>query len=212
MDEEAQTTHEGYKTGLHYYGGHYQPDESRPDTEPSWTNRLAEMLPKHGWSCEVEQQYPEAPDGQSSRCDLVIEVDDGSRLWLEVKGAWKDYWLEKGGHVIYRSYLLHPLIDGLMEKSHTAANDLRKLEQLDSDHATHVGLLLVGFDRPDAPMEEDIDELKQLTDLGSGGWHEYHESWPDPHHHARKVKCWLWVKENDAASSSRAHAESAAER
>jgi len=194
MDEEAGPNKKGSPTGLNWYGGYAKPEQKRPQTEPCWTQRLAQLLPKMGISCRAEVNYPGLPKGRKNRCDLVISLDGENELWLEIKGAWKSYWEKEGGLRIYRSYLFHPLLPGLVEKSHTAANDLRKLEQLKAQDAQSLGLLLVGFAAQDSLMDVDVEEFIQLAELLPPKWYQWQDSWDDVHRIGERVQCWLWVQ------------------
>ena len=89
MDTEASTTFKGSPTGLNFYGGYYRPTLQRPPTETSWTRRLKEMLTIAGYPTKAEVYYP----GSKLRCDNVVTMPDGGLLWLENKGAWKQYWI-----------------------------------------------------------------------------------------------------------------------
>src|SRR5262245_55555802 len=85
MDDEACTPKGGYPTGLAWYGGHFRPECKRPPTETSWTRRLEQLLPTYGFPTKREVCYPYKG---SLKCDNVITLADGSKLWLENKGAW----------------------------------------------------------------------------------------------------------------------------
>jgi hypothetical protein len=135
MDLEACLPRGASPTGLAWFGGHREPEKKRPRTEPCWSQRLAELLPAHGFPAQAEVRYPSAP---RDKCDVVASLPDGSAVWVEVKGAWKEYWRGKS-ELIYRSYLLHPLVPGLdTSKSHTAALDLVKLNRLKPPDASPV--------------------------------------------------------------------------
>jgi hypothetical protein len=109
--------------------------------------------------------------------------------------------LQKG---TYLSYLLYPLVAELGAKSHTAALDLQKLESLRRPRADYVGLLLLGFDAENSPMDEDVSRLIKLAGLGNAPWRARSVVWNDPYREACGVKCWLWyrpVDENGARDS-----------
>lgn len=191
MDAEATTVRDGFPTGLYWYGGHVHPEQSRPHTEPNWVHHLAERLGREGVDAQCEVTYPSR---SRRRCDLVVTLPDGSSLWLEVKGAWKEYWRRLGrGDRLYRSYLLHPLVPGLDQtKTHTAALDLKKIEALDGVEAGRAGLLLIGFDSLAAPMDGDVAELIALAGLDADPWRVHYAAWSDPHRVGETAKCWFW--------------------
>lgn len=202
MDQEAGKNSEGKAIGLNEYGWHYhyRPEIKHPQTEPCWTKRLAELLSKRGFDTKSEEPYPDLPAKHQVRCDLVISLGDSEKLWLEIKGAWKVYWRGSG---IYRSYLLYPcpLEPGLVEKSHTVPLDLKKLERLRYPEATQIGILLIGFDSSEYPMDNDVVQLVNLTGMGrSPLWTCSYDEWEDAYRPGEMVKCWLWLK--DLAPSS----------
>lgn len=190
MDAEATTSRTGSPAGLNWYGGYFEPDKSRPRTEVCWSQRLAQLLPKHGYPTRAEVPYPAM---QRCKCDDVVTLEDGSTLWLENKGAWREYWRERGNLKTYRSYLLHPLVPGLdASKSHTVPLDLKKLESLRRPHADRVALLLIGFDTNQHSMVGDIAELTRLAGLEAAPWSEAADNWADPCRPGCNVRCWLW--------------------
>lgn len=188
MDAEATTiTPSGYTTGLSDYGRHARSDLAKPQCEVEWSNRLAVLLSQRSYPTEREQPYPDSP---RKKCDLVVRLPQEERCWIEVKGAWRDYW--GGKNTTYRSYLLHPLVLGLDEsKTHTVPLDLEKLRALRPTEAHHVGMLLVGFEDPNDSMDEDIAELTKLAQLGPP-WALVYGDWMSPNHEGQRVRCWFW--------------------
>ena len=192
MDAEAGVRPDGKPTGLNWYGGHQKRSQKRPQTEPCWTQRLAELLPGYGFPAKAEVRYPRPPKQQRNRCDLVIDMPQDEKLWLEIKGAWKAYWTRPRGRSIYRSYLLSPLVPGLGEKTHTVPGDLAKLKAVRWPEGTEVGLLLVGFEAVNDPMDGDIAELVMATRLDRPPWQVRADAWPDRYRAGERVRCWLW--------------------
>lgn len=153
MDQEASTVCKGHPTGLQDYGRHARPELKRPQNEPEWSKRLARLLTERGLPSSAEVKYPHDP---RKKCDVVATLGPGQRLWIELKGAWRDYWRKQGGMYIYESYLFHPLKEGLDDKSHTVPRDIEKLARLHPPEAQQLGLLLIGFERPDDTMDADV--------------------------------------------------------
>ncbi len=190
MDAEAGLRADGKATGLWWYGGHARPELRKPQTEVEWSRRLGILLTEAGYPARREVPYP---DKARDRCDLVVTMKDGRRLWLEVKGAWKDYWVAKGGAGIFRSYLLHPLVPfPSMGKSHTAALDIVKLERIGAADADLVAFLLVTFDTADAPAADDLAELTGLAKLDRAPWSGFSDDWTDAK--GRGVHARLWTR------------------
>lgn len=193
MDAEAVPRADGRATGLWWYGGHARPELKRPQTEVEWSRRLAALLAAEGYGVRREVPYPGPGTGRPERCDLVLVLRDGRRAWIEVKGAWKDWWLARGGEAIFRAYLLHPLVPApSLGKGHTAALDLAKLGRLRREHADAVALVLVTFDTDDAPAEPDLGEFERLAKLGA--WDGSRARWDDPHAPARRVDVRVWSR------------------
>lgn len=190
MDAEAVTVRDGYSTGLNWFAGHARPKQKRPRTEPAWSCELAKRLEARGCAARCERPYP-PPHGRQ-RCDLVVACEDAPRTWLEVKGAWKHYWSVVGSPAIYRSYLAHPLVPGLVAKTHSAAHDIAKLDRLTSADAEAAALLLIGFDHEDDPMAPDVAELESLSGLATAPWSRGHKTWPDARRAGQHVHAWLW--------------------
>lgn len=198
MDAEANIARQGSPTGLNWYGAFREPTKKRPRTEPCWSQRLAELLSQNGFPTRAEVPYPRSP---RTRCDCVVTLRSGSKLWLEIKGAWKHYWDSRGGAWIYRSYLLHPLVAGLdKRRTHTAPLDLRKLAALSPSDGSHAGLLLVGFEKSDAPMDAEISQLVQLAGLDRSPWAMTQDSWADPYRPSLNERCWLLHRPVSVAS------------
>jgi hypothetical protein len=192
MDAEATTSRNGQPTGLNWYGGHARPHLKKPQTEPCWSKRLAELLTERGLPTTAEVPYPSSTGGRRRKSDLVITLPSGQRFWIEVKGAWKAYWAATGKLGIYRSYLAYRPGSNLLAKSHTAALDLDKLASLGRHDATHVGLLLVGFDSGAFPMQNDIDAFCQREKLDRPPWKLNSATWPDARRPNESVRCWFW--------------------
>ncbi|HZL36031.1 MAG TPA: hypothetical protein VFC78_12015 [Tepidisphaeraceae bacterium] len=188
MDQEACKLWNNRPTGLSFYGAHFRPNLTRPPTETSWTRRLEQLLPLFGFPTRREFRYPDS--GES--CDSLVMLEDGSTLWLETKGAWKKYWQDEGKEGTYWSYLLHPLAPNLGKKDHTAALDLRKLSSLRRPQADFVGLLLLGFDGDNSPMDPDVSHFMELASLGRAPWSTCSAGWADQYRVGCGVKTWLW--------------------
>lgn len=192
MDTEASCRKWGEPTGLNWYGGYFRPECKKPPTETSWTRRLEQLLPEYGYPTEREVPYPY---NRRRKCDNVVTLPGGARLWLENKGAWKDYWMQNGGSWIYRSYLLHPLVAGLdATKTHTVPLDFEKLYPLRRPEADYIGFLLLGFDSAADPMDDDVAELTRRAGLNKRPWSVAATGWKDAYRPGCRVQAWLWQR------------------
>lgn len=195
MDAEAttQATHKGklYTTGLYWYDGHWNADPSRRrirGTEPAWTRRLPQiLLDREGLTGEEQRRYP----GSSKTCDLVVRAADGQTLWVEVKAAFKYFWVQQGNLAIYRKHLL-AYEGSAWTNDGSAARDIKKLESLHAPDADAVGFLLVGFDSEAAPMDDDIRELQELVKLDQPPWSLAIDQWTDMYRPGLRDRCWFW--------------------
>ncbi|MFH1998330.1 MAG: hypothetical protein ABIK28_01555 [Planctomycetota bacterium] len=193
MDEEATSlTKTGQPTGLSDYGRHARKDLSKPQAEVVWSRRLAQLIAPHVTQVRTEVRYPDyaVPDARKrQRCDLVVQLDSRQSIWIEVKGAWRDYW--GGDNRIYRCYLLHPLVsDADAGKTHTVPFDFAKLAALHAPEADHVAELLIGFENPEDSMLDDVATLVELAHLSE--WSGSETSWMSPSVPNQRVRGWFW--------------------
>ncbi len=195
MDQEATTlTSASVAAGLSDYGRHARPELKRPQGEVEWSRQLAILLEEDGIRVSREVPYPARPETRGRKaCDLVVTTANGETVWLEIKGAWRDYW--KGGG-LYRTYLLHPLEEGLdQSKPHTVPFDLVKLSSLHPPAADFVAELVVGFERPDDPMDDDIATLVSLAGLSE--WRAKCDCWTSATVQEQRVRAWLWYRSTE---------------
>ena len=157
--------------------------------EVSWHDRLKELLTNCGYRCvETEHDYPNS----EKSCDLYFIADD-QRVWLEVKAAWK-YEISETGKIKpknsnYESYLL-----GDIHKTHSTAQDIEKLSVLDNNNADYIGLLIIGFDIRNDPIDPDMKLLIERMKLKEKGWQIFSsKQWPD-RNHPRCLNCWFLGK------------------
>lgn len=195
MDEEATTIRDGSPTGLWWFGAHVKPMQKRPKTEPCWSESLATKLRKLPLEAGSEVAYPKGrlPGKRDKKCDLVVSLPSGLRVWIEVKGSWKKWWEDRRQTRSYLSHLLHPLVPGLdASKDHTAATDISKLSVLRKSEADAVGLLLVGFDAISNPMDSEVLRLADLGGLNTAPWRASHVYWHCTRRAGERVACWFW--------------------
>lgn len=193
MDAEAVTLlASGGPTGLSDYGRHARHDLRKPQAEVEWSRRIAALLRIAGFGVQTEVPYPAYAvpvKRRRQRCDLVIDLGEEGKLWLEVKGAWRDYWGGNSG--IYRCYLLFPLDPRFdLGKDHTVPFDLAKLNGLGQPEAQHVAELLIGFENLNDPMSEEIDTLIQLARLQE--WQSATDTWESTVVPSQRIRVFLW--------------------
>ena len=142
IESEAPPVDGDYPTGLWWYVGHLDRDltpRKVNNTEVAWSRRLTQLLDDRPNSAVAERRYP---GNTGDRCDCVVENEDRSAWWIEVKGAWKTVFDTGRPNTSFIKHL------------HATAHDVEKLESLGVDHAVGVSLVLVGFDRDEDPIAE----------------------------------------------------------
>lgn len=126
-----------------------------------------------------ERRYPQS----RARCDRVVELSEGSRLWLEIKLAWRVWFYEKvkWNHAgLYSGYL------GGAHHSHSAAGDFTKLERIGPAHGRYAALLLIGYDGADGQMCADMASLAARENLQQRCWQLRSDMWAT----AQSPECW----------------------
>ena len=159
--------------------------------EADWCVELAERLnrapPVSATATTGKANF--YPESRQS-IDLLVRFDDGARLWLECKGAWKSCFGDSGKmNPVYRKHLFHE-----NPREHSALSDIRhKLPQL-TKSGDYVGELLIGFDSVKCPMDAEIAELIEKAGLNRHPWESYHLRWSNPSDGRYSFGCWLWVR------------------
>ena len=185
MDREASVIRGG-PTGLCWYGARKTRQTSR-----HWIPRLTILLNEAGFEVHGQEPYPTG----GARCDLTIRVNGNESVWIEIVGAWKDYCRRVGMESLYRATLQFPIESTQpVARKHKLATDMERLARVSPPQAQHIGVLIVGFDSTQFPMDEDIRELKSRSILGQPPWRVIENSWIDPHRDGCSVKCWLFLR------------------
>jgi hypothetical protein len=190
IDAEAVARQDGLPTGVRWYCGHVNPRMSLDETacvEDLWSDRLAALLREHGRDAVNQCHYPRT----ARRCDLVVNDSQKGRFWIEVKGEWRE-WIVRPGHVkrntSYRKYLI------------STANDVDKLLLLRRPDADWIGLLVLGFDRPQEPILD--ADLKVIRSRMDAAWQESYDEWEDQQWVGFRVRTWFWWRPVDQGAAS----------
>lgn len=193
MDQEATSLnyYQGieYPTRLREYVNHVFPNrdprrtEKQKPYEEAVTARLAELFLEDGARAETFTPYPSGEKG-----DLVVGCNGQESLWIEMKGAW--------------TYNLHPRPNpnGTYKKHLTSVTegvpkDFLKLRRVTPDMATHVGILVFGFEAPTHGFRIKAEDLQLMKDNGEFSdfeWSECCDEWADGILAGSKVRCWFW--------------------
>jgi hypothetical protein len=212
MDSEAVgTTKNGWPVGLRSYC-HYERTQpgvkprKRDDIEDSWCRRLSRLLKeRHDLEVGTFSSYP-----TKKRTDLVVELPNAGKVWIEIKGAWS--YNNRGNcgkpriqKDDYRKYLYgrpHKCVEW----------DVAKCACLTTAEASHAGILVIGFDAEEPAKYsisgDEIAVLKTRAGLGDPVWREHYREWPDEHQlngpqraaNGYRVRCWFWYRQLTAES------------
>jgi hypothetical protein len=147
--------------------------------EAAITWALTNALGKRWHVEQCEGRYPEG----GGRCDRVVELSDGFRLWLEVKLAWRTWFCKVVKHNDPRAY--NGYLNGDYH-AHSVAGDFAKLERIGRTHGRYLALLVVGFDGQDGVMVKDMAALAERERLEQRGWSLLSDAWAT----RQSVECW----------------------
>jgi hypothetical protein len=196
MDAEATTKYPDsevagatWTAGLRQYHQHYNAVHgSGYGCEPSWSQRLCELLNAAGVRAEAEVQFPKyalPPGKKKQSCDLRVHTSDGP-LWIEIKGSWPVCFraLPGGGveDYLWSTYRKH---------LGTTAEDFLKLDRLHRPDAARLGVLLVGFDTARERLDGEVGNMVRRVGPGwTGGeiaaWDEFS--------YRTRARVWFWTK------------------
>jgi hypothetical protein len=182
IDTEATPVEGDYPTGLWWYCGHLDRNEAQPrkvfNSEVQWSRRLAEVLRLRGFECQAECRYP----GESrQRCDVVVNLASATRLWMEIKGAWRAKFDPPAPNSSYHKHLV------------LAVEDVDKLESLTNKDASGVAMILVGFDQLELPItEEHVNLIRAKTKHDA--WVESTADWLTDGRVKFRTRLWIWSR------------------
>src|SRR2546429_695654 len=135
MDEQATGC------GLRFWGQYVG---NLGQTEREWADQLVSMLRRLGFPSEAGRTYPGANTGG---CDLVITLASGETIWIEMKDAFKTYYLESRNRRYLTNYYSRFFyqrprfqMPPFSVQPNSALYDLEKLSRLRPPTATHAGL------------------------------------------------------------------------
>jgi hypothetical protein len=157
--------------------------------EPATVWMLYKRLPSElVVNSKWEEPYPASP---REKCDLVAVLDGGIETWVEVKFAWKSWFNCIGGYETNSEFMFQGYLMGSYH-SHSAADDFVRLTRL-APATAYRGVLLIGFDSTDAPMDKDITVLESQAAIG---WRpDVPLSWDDRRDSVKdrcRINCWFW--------------------
>lgn len=136
-----------------------------------------------------EVLYPRA--ASTKRCDLVLHLDEGRRMWLEIKLAWKA-WFNCEGPPKYENPAYATYLSGL-GRSHSLRHDFEKMLDANLEAGDHRAVCLIGFDFADNPMDEEVAKVVRQA-RESAPWEIAAERhWPDRRDDRFRINVWIWL-------------------
>jgi hypothetical protein len=156
--------------------------------ETTWSADLTEMLKSRGVEATHQQRYP----GSRKTCDIVVKLNSGAELWIEIKGAWyifgkwenEKYSIKKNG-----SFSKH-----LYEDTYSAVHDVCvKLNTIGKGNR-HTAFLLIGFDQEEDSIDKHLQAFIEKTCLHSPEWHSISADWKNIETKNCRTRCRWWHK------------------
>ena len=130
IDKECRTLRNGIEHGLVNVKLEYA--ERCLTEEPLIACFVREKLADSGSQVHPDEvHYP----GSGKKCDVVIDIADSTRLWLEMKLAWKA-WFNCVGPPVYSNRAYATYLDG-RDRTHSLRHDFEKLRSADLPALDH---------------------------------------------------------------------------
>jgi len=194
IDSDCSSIHNGVELGLvnvkpEYQDVAYEQTGRKLSEEQLIAWRLVDKLRRVRYSVEWEVPYP-ALSGK--RCDLVIRLNDCSRLWIELKLAWKS-WFNCEGPPVYSNRSYRSYLEG-RNRTYSFRHDFDKLGDLSWSGTDYRAVCLVGFDCADRPMDGEINAVVQtIWDQGRAWEKVIERSWRDRRCGDFQINVHSWV-------------------
>jgi len=204
IDRECKTLLNGVEHGL--VNVNYEFDKNSKH-ELLIAKLTSEKLRQKGWKVPRAEtksgyRYPTAAENHlgSTRkwCDLLVNLDDRDRLWIEIKLAWKAWFNCVGGPTYSnRNYL--PYLQG-DNHTHSFRGDLEKLSGPGWGPNDYRAVCLIGFDCIQQPMDNEVSHVVQPANQGvakmSCIWNSMAERhWKDRRNPDFRINTWCWLLE-----------------
>lgn len=150
---------------------------------------MTSKLRGQGYSLEWEVPYPH---DRRKKCDLVVALSNETRLWLELKLAWKAWFNCKGGPALfnpfYQSYLSGE------HRTHSFAHDLKKLAGAKLPDADSRVVMLIGFCTAKSPVSMDASAIVRDFEYENVHWELAASShWPDRRAQDFQIEVCCWM-------------------
>jgi hypothetical protein len=142
-----------------------------------------------GWHVDWESPYPTNVDRE---CDLVVGLKGSSKLWLELKLAWKA-WFNCASQPRYSNGVYHSYLQG-SNRSHSFRQDFEKLERGSWPLGDCRAICLIGTDYVKAPMGQEVAAVVESVRQHGFHWEAATERhWSDRRCSDFRINVWSWV-------------------
>ncbi len=168
--------------------------------EPLVAWLMQKKFMSHGWHTQWECRYPAEVEkelgGGVRRCDLLVDLENKARLWLELKLASKGWFNCVGGPTYSnRNYL--PYLRG-ENHTHSFWGDLKKLSGEGWRPNDYRAVCLIGFDCIRQPMDDEVSRVVQVANQnkarGSCVWNSIEKRhWKDRRNSDFRINTWCWL-------------------
>jgi len=150
---------------------------------------VQQKLVNNGRQVQWELRYP---GNRRRKCDLVICVGAGSRLWLELKVAWKAWFGCENGPTYSNSNYL-PYLQG-KNHTHSFRGDFEKLGSASIADEDYRAVCLIGFDWAQAPMDAEVAGVVEAACQANARWERATaRHWPDRRCRDFRINVWSWT-------------------
>jgi hypothetical protein len=188
MDREATPVEPPWPTGLRDFAVFrkqgYSVRGSRA-REDAISDGLIDILRGSGYECRPRPHYPNS----GKKCDIWLKGRKIDSCWIEVKGAWRHFFNQEDTDCSVRRRQCGPFPTHLR----AAAADVDKLlRELDKFHASHLGVLLIGFGSQHFPIG---DQHISHIGLRAAGWSYFSDQWDDHAWKFGRIRCGFWCRE-----------------
>jgi hypothetical protein len=140
---------------------------------------------------KVDWEVPYPGGDSDKRCDLVVHLDGISRMWIELKLAWKA-WFNCIGPPTYSNRAYASYLNG-RDRTHSLKHDFQKLLTAHLAASDRRAVCLVGFDCTRSPMDKDVTAVVGQPQQRATWELVAERHWPDRRSPDFRVNIWIWL-------------------
>jgi hypothetical protein len=194
IDRECRTRRKGIEHGLVNVKLEFQDQVLRETNKKLTEEQLIAWLVRQklvAWRRDADWEVRYPGNGRLNRCDLATRLSGSSRLWLELKLAWKA-WFNCVGAPTYSNRAYASYLDG-RDRSHSLRHDFEKL--LDADFAAddRRAVCLIGFDCAKTPMDKDVAAVVRRAQKRAPWELAAERHWLDRRSCSFRINVWIWL-------------------